>query len=96
MIGSFKDGDVEEFYYKGPGRRTRRIPAAIDKVLRRKLDQLFSAVDLRDLRVPPANRLEALRGDREGQHSMRVSDLWRIVFRWEGDTAYDVELTDYH
>ena len=96
MIGSFRHADLEEFYYEGPGRHTRRIPAGIHKVLRRKLDQLFSAVDLRDLRAPPANRLEALRGDREGQHSMRVSDLWRIVFRWEGDTAYDVELTDYH
>lgn len=96
MIGNFQDGDVEEFYYEGPGRRTRRIPAAIHDVLRRKLDQLSSAVDLRDLRAPPANRLEALKGDRKGQHSIRVSDQWRIVFRWEGDNAYDVELTDYH
>jgi proteic killer suppression protein len=96
MIGSFRDADLEEFYYEGHGRRTRRIPTAIHKGLLRKLDQLFSAVDLRDLRMPPANRLEALKGDRKGRHSIRVSDQWRIVFRWEGDTAYDVELTDYH
>jgi len=96
MIGSFRDADLEEFYYDGPGRRTRRIPASIHKVLRRKLDLLFGAADLRDLRAPPGNRLEALRGDREGRHSIRVSDQWRLVFRWEGDTAYEVELTDYH
>jgi len=96
MIGSFRDGDLEVFYYEGPGRRTKRIPAGVHSVLRRKLDQLSSAVDLRDVRAPPANRLEALRGDRKGQHSIRVSDQWRLVFRWEGDTAYDVELTDYH
>ena len=96
MIGSFKDADLEVFYYEGPGRRTRRIPPAIHNVLRRKLDQLFSAVDLRDLRAPPGNRLEALKGDREGYHSIRVSDRWRLVFRWARDAAYDVEFTDYH
>ncbi len=109
MIASFKDSDLEAFYYAGPGRRTRRMPAAIHKVLRRKLDQLFSAVDLRDLRVPPGNRLQALKGDREGYHSIRVSDQrfdkltalsevegWRIVFRWERDAAYEVEFADYH
>lgn len=96
MIGSFRDSELEVFYYEGPGRRTRRIPTGIHGVLRRKLDQLVSAADLRDLRAPPANRLEALRGDRQGWHSIRVSDQWRLVFRWEGETAYDVELTDYH
>lgn len=96
MVASFRDSDLEAFYYEGPGRRTRRIPAAIHKVLRRKLDQLFSAVDLRDLRAPPGNRLQALKGDREGYHSIRVSDQWRIVFRWERDAAYEVEFADYH
>ncbi len=96
MIGSFKDSDLEAFYYQGPSRRALRIPAAMHKVLRRKLDQLLSAADLRDLRAPPGNRLEALKGDRKGYHSIRVSDQWRLVFRWERDAAYEVELTDYH
>ncbi len=96
MIGSFRDSDLEEFYYGGSGRRTKRIPADLHKVIRRKLDQLFGAVELSDLRAPPGNRLGALRGDRKGCHSVRVNDQWRIVFRWEGDAAYDVEFTDYH
>ena len=96
MIGSFRDTELEEFYYEGPGRRTRRIPPDLRTVIRRKLDQMFSAADLGDLRVPPANRLEALKGERKGCYSVRVNDQWRIVFRWEGDAAYDVELTDYH
>lgn len=62
----------------------------------RKLDQLNGAVELRDLRVPPANRLEALKGDRDGYYSVRVNDQWRIVFRWSGDGAHDVEFVDYH
>ena len=96
MIGSFKDSDLERFYYEGAGSRTRRIPSELHRVIRRKLDQLFNAADLNDLRAPPGNRLEALKGDREGYRSVRVSDRWRIVFRWQRDTAYDVELTDYH
>jgi proteic killer suppression protein len=96
MIGSFKDSDLAVFYFDGPGRGTRRIPPVIHASLQRKLDQMFHAGDIRDLRAPPGNRLEALRGDREGLRSIRVNDQWRLVFRWEGDTAYDVELTDYH
>ena len=96
MIGSFRDSDLETFYYEGPGRRTRRIPPDLHRVIRRKLDQLFNAADMGDLRAPPANRLEALKGHRKGHHSIRVNDQWRIIFRWERDTAYDVELTDYH
>lgn len=96
MIGSFKDSDLEEFYYEGPGRRTKRIPADLHKVIRRKLDQIFNAVELSDLRAPPGNRLEALKGERKGYHGIRVNDQWRIVFRWERDVAYEVELTDYH
>ena len=96
MIASFRDSDLAAFYYEGTGRCTRRIPPIIHAPLRRKLDQLFNAGDIRDLRAPPGNRLEALTGDRKGSHSIRVNDQWRLVFRWEGDTAYDVELTDYH
>ena len=96
MIGTFKDSALEAFYLEGPGKRTRRIPRALYAVIRRKLDQLYNAVDINDLRAPPGNRLEALKGKLQGLHSIRISDQWRIVFRWREDTAYDVELTDYH
>ncbi len=96
MIRSFKDDDLEELYYEGPGRRTRRIPVDLHRVILRKLDQIFNAVELTDLRVPPGNRLEPLKGERKGYHSIRVNDQWRIVFRWERDAACEVELTDYH
>jgi proteic killer suppression protein len=62
----------------------------------RKLDQLEAAIGLDDLRVPPGNRLESLRGDRKGQHSIRINDQWRICFVWKGDGAHDVEIVDYH
>jgi proteic killer suppression protein len=96
MIGSFKDGSLEAFYFEGPSNRTRRIPAEVHAALRRKLDQLYNAVNINDLRVPPGNRLEALKGTLTGWHSIRVSDQWRIVFRWENDAAHDVRFTDYH
>jgi proteic killer suppression protein len=96
MIASFRDSALESFYYDGPGRKSRRIPADLHGAIRRKLDQLNSASELGDLRVPPANRLEALKGDREGSHSIRVNDQWRIVFRWSGDAPHEVELVDYH
>ncbi len=62
----------------------------------RRLAQLDAATSLDDLRVPPSNRLEALRGDRQGQHSIRINDQWRICFRWQQGDAYDVEIVDYH
>ena len=96
MIRSFRDPDLEQFYYEGPGRRTRRITPDLHKVIRRKLDQLFNAVELTDLRAPPGNRLKALKGERNGYHSIRVNDRWRLVFRWERDAADEVELTAYH
>ncbi len=96
MIAGFRDSALESLYYDGPGRKSKRIPADLHAVIRRKLDQLNSAAVLQDLRVPPANRLEALKGSRAGSHSIRVNDQWRIVFRWIGDAAYDVELADYH
>ncbi len=65
-------------------------------VARRKLRMLNNAASLGDLRVPPANRLEALRGARKGQHSIRINDRWRICFVWKGSDAYDVEIVDYH
>jgi proteic killer suppression protein len=74
----------------------RRCPAAIWGVARRKLDQLNRVRELRELAVPPANRLERLRGDRKGQFSIRVNEQYRICFRWESGHAEEVEITDYH
>ena len=72
------------------------FPAGLGAVSRRKLIQLNNAAELRDLSVPPGNRLEALRGDRRGQHSIRINDQWRIVFTWSDDGPKDVEIVDYH
>jgi proteic killer suppression protein len=69
--------------------------AAFERQARRKLLLLHAARTLGDLRIPPGNRLEALRGDRQGQHSIRINDQWRICFRWD-DGAFDVEIVDYH
>ena len=96
MIESFKDKVLESFYYHGPSRKTRRIPADLHSVIRRKLDMLNSAHSLKDLKAPPSNRLESLKGDLKGYMSIRVNDQWRIVFRWSGNSAHDVSLTDYH
>jgi len=75
---------------------SRRLPTQIQRVARRKLLLLHQARRLEDLRAPPGNRLEALKGDRNGQHSIRINDQWRICFRWEAGDAYGVEIVDYH
>ncbi len=92
MIVSFRDADTERLSH---GLRVRRF-AGIEDVARRKLRQLEIAGRLQDLRVPPGNRLEALKGDRAGQHSIRVNDRFRLCFRWTSAGAADVELADYH
>ena len=92
MIVSFKDGDTEKL---AGGRRVRRFQS-IEAVARRKLRQLEIAGRLDDLRVPPGNRLEPLRGDRTGQHSIRINDQYRVCFRWTSGGAEDVEIVDYH
>jgi proteic killer suppression protein len=92
MIVSFKDGDTERL---ARGRRVARF-VNIEAVARRKLRQLEVAGRLDDLRVPPGNRLEQLRGDRAGQHSIRVNDQYRVRFRWTAGGAEDVEIVDYH
>ncbi len=92
MIVSFKDADTESL---AKGRRVRRF-ARIEEVARRKLRQLQIAGRLDDLRVPPGNRLEALKGERVGQHSIRVNDRFRVCFRWTVAGAADVEIVDYH
>ena len=94
MINSFGDNVTEDFYH---GRSSsRRFPPDIQKTALRKLDLVNNASTLQDLRVPPGNRLEPLRGDLEGYHSIRVNNQWRIVFRWEGSNAYEVRLRNYH
>lgn len=93
-IISFKDADLKEVLDE---RKTPKgIPANIVSVLRRKLVMLDAAAILDDLRVPPGNRLEALQGDREGQHSIRVNDQFRLCFRWTDQGPEDVEFVDYH
>ena len=94
-IRSFRDSATADLYHGRNTARVRRFPPDIVRTAFRKLDVLNAAHRLDDLRSPPANRLEALRGDLAGFHSIRVNDQWRIVFRWEDD-AHDVSLTDYH
>ena len=96
MIVSFDDRGTEDLYHGLRSARARRFPADLLRVALRKLDMLNAAHNLQDLRSPPANRLEALRGDMAGLHSIRVNDQWRVVFRWADDGAHDVRLMDYH
>lgn len=93
MIRSFSDKEAERIW---AGTTSRRLPSTIQQVARRKLRMLNAAASLDDLRVPPANRLELLKGSRKGQHSVRINDQWRICFRWSGGDAHDVEIVDYH
>lgn len=92
MIISFRDSDTEAL---AGGTRVKRL-VAIESVARRKLRQLEIAGRLDDLRVPPGNRLEALKGDRAGQHSIRINDQYRVCFRWGPAGPEDVEIVDYH
>ena len=93
MIKSFRDRDTERLFDRRP---TKRFGPDVQKIALRKLRMLDAAVTLDDLRVPPGNRLEPLRGDRKGQHSIRINDQWRICFRWSGGDASGVEIVDYH
>lgn len=92
MIRSFRDTDVESLFNDIPVRRFR----AIERAARRKLLYLHRARALEDLRAPPGNHLESLKGDRTGQHSIRINDRWRVCFTWKSGDAYDVEIVDYH
>lgn len=93
MIKSFRSALTEAAF---SGEAQKGFPADLIKVARRKLAMINAAARLEDLRVPPANHLEALKGDRAGQYSIRVNDQFRICFRWTGDGAEDVEFMDYH
>jgi len=93
VIREFADSDTEKLYR---GQRPRKLPTQILLPALRKLLILDAAESLEDLRIPPGNRLEKLKGDREGQYSIRINDRWRICFKWRGGDAYAVEITDYH
>jgi proteic killer suppression protein len=95
MIASFKDEETE-FIWKGRFSKKIKLPVQLHNVARRKLRMSAAAPTLETLRVPPHNRLEALKGNREGQWSIRINDQWRICFKWEKGNALDVEITDYH
>jgi toxin HigB-1 len=92
VIKSFKDAETEKIYHR---ERSRKSPADIQQVALRKLRMINNAINLNDLRVPPANRLEKLAGNRQGQHSIRINDQWRICFEWRSSDAFNVEITDY-
>ena len=92
MIKSFRSPETGRLHRRQPSRRFQ----AIERIARRKLRQVDSATELRDLVAPPGNRLEALHGDREGQYSIRINGQWRLCFIWREGNAYDVEIVDYH
>jgi proteic killer suppression protein len=93
VIKSFADKDTARVFAR---EYVRRLAPALHAVAWRKLAQLHAATRLDSLRLPPGNRLEALKGDRVGQYSIRINDQWRICFRWQSGDAYEVEITDYH
>jgi proteic killer suppression protein len=93
MIVSFRSTETATIW---AGRRSRRFPPDIQDAALRKLRLLHNAERLDDLRVPPGNRLEALKGQRQGQHSIRINDQWRICFTWKDNHAHQVEIVDYH
>jgi proteic killer suppression protein len=93
VIRTFKDDETRKIYQR---QRSRKLPPEIQQVALRKLRMLNNAITTLDLRVPPANRLEKLSGEREGQWSIRINDQWRVCFKWQGSDAYDVEIVDYH
>ncbi len=93
MIRSFRCKETEKLFH---GRFSAKLPQAIQLVAVKKLNMLYAAQTLDDLRIPPANRLETLYGDRAGQHSIRINDQWRICFVWNQGQAEQVEIVDYH
>lgn len=96
MIKSFGDKSTENLFRKRKSRVDRRFPEEIIKAALRKLDMLNAAIRLDDLRSPPGNRLEALKGDLKGFFSIRINEKWRIIFRWDSGEAKDVQIVDYH
>lgn len=93
MIKTFRDAETEKVFRR---QFSRKLPPAIQQTALRKLRMLNNAVTLEDLRVPPANHLEKLSGDRAGQYSIRINNQWRLCFDWRDNNAHNVEITDYH
>jgi len=93
MIRSFKETEAAKIYAR---QRSKKLPTDIQQVALRKMRMLNNALNLNDLRIPPANRLEKLSGNRAGQYSIRINDQWRLCFEWRDGDAYEVQITDYH
>jgi toxin HigB-1 len=93
MIKTFTDTETEHFYASG---KSRRLPPDIQKRAAMRLNQLDAATVLDDLRMPPSNHLELMRGDRSGRYSIRINDQWRLCFQFKNGNAYNVEIIDYH
>jgi toxin HigB-1 len=93
VIRTFKDKETQKIFER---QRSRKLPSDIQQVALRKLRMLNRAETLQDLRVPPANRLERLMGNRDGQYSIRINDQWRICFEWQDGDSLNVEIVDYH
>lgn len=93
MIKNFKCKETKKLFDNIP---TRKLPNDIQRIALRKLKMIDAATRLETLKVPPGNRLEALQGDRKGQHSVRINGQWRICFEWKGSDTYNVEIVDYH
>lgn len=96
MIKSFGNRLAEDLFFDRKSKAVRAFPAELLRAARRKVLYLHDAAELADLRVPPGNRLEALRGDWKGYHSIRINDQWRVVFRWDAGDMHDVRVVDYH
>lgn len=93
MIKSFGDKETEKIW---KGEYSKKLPGSIQPIARRKLRMINNAQDINDLRVPPGNRLEKLKGDLNEFYSIRVNNQWRIIFKWIGSDAYEVQMVDYH
>jgi len=96
MIKSFRSKGTEDLYHGIDSQASRKIPQTIRKVAERKLDMINAAVQLEDLKAPPGNRLEALRGSLAGKYSVRINDQYRVLFAFKDGNAFEVEITDYH
>jgi proteic killer suppression protein len=96
MIKSFKGKTSRDLFHGNNSKDSRKLPSFLRELAVEKLDMINSAIRLSDLRRPPGNRLEALKGDLKGKHSIRINDQWRIIFCWVGEYAEEVEIIDYH
>ena len=93
MINSFKDKEAEKIWN---GNVSNKLPFEIQHITRRKLRMINNSQNINDLRVPPGNRLEKLKGDLKDKHSIRINDQWRIIFCWDGNNSSEIEIIDYH